>query len=441
MNRGRDRRGVARAVAGGLPTSFARLSIDRDDPGICLCPADIDDQSIAIEARRSADAEEILVDFEFSVEPTAPDFFAVLQSERVQLSLCAQGVDDVIDDDRSGAGTVVVAVPVDVPGRILESPVSLARFDVETIDGLLILESMEKDHAIADNRRRGIAFADLELPEQWKFRFDSLQVERLIGNDAVAGGTKEAGPITRLGRRVCRSGRGCDESRHENESTDASARTKHILYSRAAHEVDPIVGMVASGIHSAATESSKKEEEMSDSQTARIGILTVSDRASQGIYEDLGGPAIKEYLAEVLSSPWDVVYRVVPDERDVVAKHLREMIDFERCCLVVTTGGTGPASRDITPEATEDVCEKLMPGFGELMRKVSLEKVPTAILSRQTAGIRGGGLVINLPGQPKAIRECLGAVMPAVPYCIDLIGGPFITTNEQYVQAFRPKKK
>jgi len=180
---------------------------------------------------------------------------------------------------------------------------------------------------------------------------------------------------------------------------------------------------------------------MSDSQTARIGILTVSDRASQGIYEDLGGPAIKEYLAEVLSSPWDVVYRVVPDERDVVAKHLREMIDFERCCLVVTTGGTGPASRDITPEATEDVCEKLMPGFGELMRKVSLEKVPTAILSRQTAGIRGGGLVINLPGQPKAIRECLGAVMPAVPYCIDLIGGPFITTNEQYVQAFRPKKK
>lgn len=180
---------------------------------------------------------------------------------------------------------------------------------------------------------------------------------------------------------------------------------------------------------------------MNDGQTARIGILTVSDRASQGIYEDLGGPAIKEYLAEVLASPWEAIYRVIPDERDVVAKNIGELIDQEHCCLVVTTGGTGPAPRDITPEATEDVCEKMMPGFGELMRKVSLEKVPTAILSRQTAGIRGRGLVINLPGQPKAIRECLSAVMPAVPYCIDLIGGPFITTNDEHVKAFRPKKK
>lgn len=180
---------------------------------------------------------------------------------------------------------------------------------------------------------------------------------------------------------------------------------------------------------------------MNDGQTARIGILTVSDRASQGIYEDLGGPAIKEYLAEVLASPWEAIYRVIPDERDIVAKTIVELIDQEHCCLVVTTGGTGPAPRDITPEATEDVCEKMMPGFGELMRKVSLEKVPTAILSRQTAGIRGRGLVINLPGQPKAIRECLSAVMPAVPYCIDLIGGPFITTNDEHVKAFRPKKK
>lgn len=180
---------------------------------------------------------------------------------------------------------------------------------------------------------------------------------------------------------------------------------------------------------------------MNDEPSARIGILTVSDRASQGIYEDLGGPAIKEYLAEVLSSPWEAVYRVIPDERAVVAQNLREMVDDERCCLVVTTGGTGPARRDITPEATEDVCEKMMPGFGELMRKVSLEKVPTAILSRQMAGIRRGGLIINLPGQPKAIRECLGAVMPAIPYCIDLIGGPFVTTHEEYVKAFRPKKK
>ena len=174
---------------------------------------------------------------------------------------------------------------------------------------------------------------------------------------------------------------------------------------------------------------------------ARIGIVTVSDRASQGVYEDLGGPAIKAYLTEVLSSDWEGVSRVIPDERDVVAQTLRDLIDTEGCCLVVTTGGTGPAPRDITPEATEEICEKMMPGFGELMRKVSLEKVPTAILSRQSAGIRGKGLVVNLPGQPKAIRECLDAVMPAVPYCIDLIGGPYLTTYEERVKTFRPKKK
>jgi molybdopterin adenylyltransferase len=173
---------------------------------------------------------------------------------------------------------------------------------------------------------------------------------------------------------------------------------------------------------------------------ARIGILTVSDRASRGEYEDRGGPAIREYLDEVLTSPWEPIARVVPDDRPVVEETLRQLCDTEGCCLIVTTGGTGPAVRDITPEATEAVCDKLLPGFGELMRKVSLEKVPTAILSRQTAGIRGQALIVNLPGQPKAIRECLDAVFPAIPYCIDLIEGPYLTTDESRVKAFRPVK-
>lgn len=177
------------------------------------------------------------------------------------------------------------------------------------------------------------------------------------------------------------------------------------------------------------------------SDTAKIGIVTVSDRASRGEYEDRGGPAIHEYLGDVLTSEWEPVARVIPDEQPVVEQTLAELCDQEGCCLVITTGGTGPASRDITPEATEAVSEKLMPGFGELMRKVSLEKVPTAILSRQTAGIRGGTLMVNLPGQPKAIGECLDAIFPAIPYCIDLIGGPFLTTNEDRIVAFRPKKK
>ena len=175
--------------------------------------------------------------------------------------------------------------------------------------------------------------------------------------------------------------------------------------------------------------------------TAKIGIVTVSDRASRGEYEDRGGPAIHEYLGDVLSSPWEPVARVIPDEPAVVEQALIELCDDEACCLVITTGGTGPSQRDITPEATEAVCEKMMPGFGELMRKVSLEKVATAILSRQTAGIRGGALIVNLPGQPKAICECLDAVFPAIPYCIDLIEGPFLTTNEDRLVAFRPKKK
>lgn len=174
-------------------------------------------------------------------------------------------------------------------------------------------------------------------------------------------------------------------------------------------------------------------------ETARIGVLTVSDRASRGEYEDRGGPAIITCLTEMLSSPWTPEYRIVSDDRQQIAAELQRMADVLNCCLIITTGGTGPAIRDVTPEATADVCEKMMPGFGELMRNVSLQKVPTAILSRQTAGIRGRSLIVNLPGQPKAIRECLDAVMPAIPYCIDLILGPHLETNPQFVTAFRPK--
>jgi molybdopterin adenylyltransferase len=171
----------------------------------------------------------------------------------------------------------------------------------------------------------------------------------------------------------------------------------------------------------------------------RIGILTVSDRASRGVYEDKGGPAIRACLTEFLSCEWEPHTLVIPDEQEQIEATLKAMCDDEGCCLVVTTGGTGPAKRDVTPEATEAVCEKLLPGFGELMRQVSLRTVPTAILSRQTAGIRGKSLIVNLPGKPSAIRECLLAVMPAIPYCIDLIGGPYLTTNEDVVRAFRPK--
>ncbi|HUE16592.1 MAG TPA: molybdopterin adenylyltransferase [Planctomycetaceae bacterium] len=175
--------------------------------------------------------------------------------------------------------------------------------------------------------------------------------------------------------------------------------------------------------------------------SARIGIVTVSDRASRGEYQDLGGPAIRAYLENVLTSPWMPVAKVIADERPLIEQVLRSLCDDEKCCLIVTTGGTGPALRDVTPEATQAVCEKMMPGFGELMRKMSLEKVPTAILSRQTAGIRGGSLIVNLPGQPRAIAECLDAIFPAIPYCIDLIGGPSLTTDEAKLTAFRPKRK
>jgi molybdopterin adenylyltransferase len=171
----------------------------------------------------------------------------------------------------------------------------------------------------------------------------------------------------------------------------------------------------------------------------RIGIVTVSDRASSGEYEDKGGPAIIEFLRESLSCKWEPLARIIPDEQDRIEATLKALSDDESCCLIVTTGGTGPAKRDVTTEATEAVCEKKLPGFGELMRAVSLKTVPTAILSRQTAGIRGKSLIVNLPGKPAAIRECLLAVMPAIPYCIDLIEGPYITTNESVVKAFRPK--
>ncbi|MFM8776332.1 MAG: molybdopterin adenylyltransferase [Actinomycetota bacterium] len=173
---------------------------------------------------------------------------------------------------------------------------------------------------------------------------------------------------------------------------------------------------------------------------AKIGIVTVSDRASAGVYKDLGGPAIHEYFEKHLSSPWQAVARVIADEVEIVAATLGELADIEKCCLIVTTGGTGPALRDVTPEATEQVCEKMMPGFGELMRATSLKVVPTAILSRQTAGIRGGALIINLPGKPSSIGECLDAVMPAVPYCIDLINGPRLELANGLV-AFRPRAK
>ena len=172
---------------------------------------------------------------------------------------------------------------------------------------------------------------------------------------------------------------------------------------------------------------------------ARIGIVTISDRASRGEYKDLGGPAIRDCLTEILLTPWVAVARVIPDERPLIEATLKELCDQEGCCLVVTTGGTGPARRDVTPEATEAVCDKLLDGFGELMRTVSLKFVPTAILSRQIAGIRGQSLIVNLPGKPSAIRDCLLAVFPAIPYCIDLIEGPYLTTNEAVVKAFRPK--
>jgi molybdopterin adenylyltransferase len=182
-----------------------------------------------------------------------------------------------------------------------------------------------------------------------------------------------------------------------------------------------------------------------------IGLVSISDRASSGVYKDEGIPALEEWFARVLASPWRTQKRLIPDERPVIESTLTELVDRAGCHLVLTTGGTGPAPRDVTPEATLAVADKLMPGFGEQMRRISLEFVPTAILSRQVAVVRKGSLIINLPGQPKSIRETLeglkdengktivAGIFAAVPYCIDLIGGPYIETREEVVKAFRPK--
>ena len=170
-----------------------------------------------------------------------------------------------------------------------------------------------------------------------------------------------------------------------------------------------------------------------------IGVVTISDRAFRGLYEDKGGPGIEVALKDLLATPWRPARRLVPDERPAIEAALVELADREGCSLILTTGGTGPAPRDVTPEATEAVCERLLPGFGELMRTKSLLEVPTAILSRQIAGTRGSSLIINLPGKPSAIRTCLDAVFPAVPYCVDLIGGARLDTNPEFCVAFRPK--
>ncbi len=169
-----------------------------------------------------------------------------------------------------------------------------------------------------------------------------------------------------------------------------------------------------------------------------IGVVTVSDRASQGVYEDKGGPAIVAELQRMIKSPFRIEARLIPDEQALIEATLRQLRD-QHCSLIVTTGGTGPALRDVTPEATAAVCDKILDGFGEQMRAVSLNIVPTAILSRQIAGIAGHSLIVNLPGKPSAIRDCLEAVMPAIPYCIDLIGGAYIDTHDDVVKAFRPK--
>jgi molybdopterin adenylyltransferase len=183
----------------------------------------------------------------------------------------------------------------------------------------------------------------------------------------------------------------------------------------------------------------------------RIGVVSVSDRASSGVYEDKGIPALQEWLGRALRNPITWETRLIPDERDRIAATLRELVDERRCDLVLTTGGTGPAPRDVTPEATLDVADKEMPGFGEQMRQISLRFVPTAILSRQVAVIRAQALIINLPGQPKSIAETLEGlkdaegrpvvhgIFAAVPYCIDLIGGPYLETDEAVCKAFRPK--
>jgi molybdopterin adenylyltransferase len=179
---------------------------------------------------------------------------------------------------------------------------------------------------------------------------------------------------------------------------------------------------------------------MQNSKNVAIGIVTVSDRASSGVYRDTSGPAIEEFLQEVITTPWRAIRRLVADGIETVRDALIDLADREQCALIFTTGGTGPAPRDLTPEATIAACTRLMPGFGELMRTESLKQVPTAILSRQTAGIRGSTLIVNLPGRPTSIRVSMQAVFPAIPYCLDLIGAPRIETDPARCKAFRPQK-
>ncbi|BBP44102.1 molybdopterin adenylyltransferase [Thiosulfativibrio zosterae] len=174
-------------------------------------------------------------------------------------------------------------------------------------------------------------------------------------------------------------------------------------------------------------------------QKINIGFITVSDRASRGEYEDLGGPAMQVWLKNALKNDWNPVARVIEDEQSLIEQTLIELADEFKCGLILTTGGTGPAKRDVTPEATAAVCDKILDGFAEQMRAVSLKYVPTAILSRQIAGTRGSSLIINLPGKPSAIGECLEAIFPAVPYCVDLIEGPYLETNDDFIKGFRPK--
>ncbi len=170
-----------------------------------------------------------------------------------------------------------------------------------------------------------------------------------------------------------------------------------------------------------------------------IGLVSISDRASAGVYEDKGLPALKDWFGAALATPWRMVTRLIRDEQRVIEQTLKDLVDGERCHLVLTTGGTGPTPRDVTPEASLAVADKVMPGFGEQMRQVSLKYVPTAILSRQVGVIRRQALILNLPGQPKAIKETLDGIFAAVPYCLDLLGGPYIETHENVIKVFRPK--
>ena len=178
---------------------------------------------------------------------------------------------------------------------------------------------------------------------------------------------------------------------------------------------------------------------MGETRELSIGLVSVSDRASAGVYEDKGLPGLEQWFAAALATPWRMEARLIPDEQALIERTLIELVDTLGCDLVLTTGGTGPAPRDVTPEATLAIAHKVLPGFGELMRQVSLKYVPTAILSRQVGVIRGQALILNLPGQPKAIKETLDGVFPAVPYCLDLIGGPRVETNAEVCKAFRPK--